>query len=201
MFSMTAKRPVHRVATTVVAISLSLVLTVTLTAQAWGARATVRDKRGDARAAWDITKVVVANGERKLRLRVVYRGRLRPDLAPGLLTDVVLDMRSASGSVYEGDFDVSLLAGSTDPRAPDGVRLMASGSKRVRCRGLRGRAHPRRRIVTFAVPQRCFRDQAGRVRVAGYTYRVRGSAKEADYMDSWSRWIAKGSGSRTLPRR
>jgi hypothetical protein len=185
-----------RLSISLFAVSLWLVLTVALTGQAWAARATVRDERDDARAPWDITKVVVVNGERRLQIRVVYRGRLRPDLAPGLLTDVVLDMGSRPDSVNDPDFDVSLLIGSIDPAAPDGVRLTESGSKRVRCPGLRGHARPRRRIVTFAVPQACFRGKAGRVRAAGYTYRVRGSAREADYMDSWSRWIARGDAPR-----
>jgi hypothetical protein len=179
---------------TVLVVSLCPLLMLMSTAEAWAARAIVRDKRGDARAPWDITKVVVVNGQRKLKIRVVYRGRLRPHLPRGLFTDVGLDLGPPSDFVEETDFDVSLLLGSKDPRAPDGVRLTRSGSDHpVHCAGLRGRARPRRKRVTFAVPQSCFRGRAGRARIVAYTYHVRGTPREADYMmDSWSRWVARG---------
>jgi hypothetical protein len=165
-----------------------------VTAEAWAERATVRDKRGDALASWDITKVVVENGRRNLTVRVVHAGRLRPDLPPGLLTAIDLDL-GASDSVFSPDFEVSLLRESTHLQAPSKVILTDSEFERVRCPSLRGRSRSRRGVVTFVVPQSCFATKAGRVRIRGYTYRVKGAAREADYLDEWSRWIARGPAS------
>jgi hypothetical protein len=98
---------------TVLVVLLCPLLMLMSAAEAWAARAIVRDERGDARKPWDITKVIVVNGQRKLKLRVFYRGRLRPDLHPGLFTDVGLDLGSPSDFVEDTDFDVSLCSAAT----------------------------------------------------------------------------------------
>jgi len=158
-------------------------------------RAVVRDARGDAKAPWDITKMVVTNGQRKLRIRVVYRGALQPDPYQGLLTNVKLDLGDPSNSIYSPDFTLDMLRGSANPKVPDRLhlnRMIGYDAQRVRCGKLRVRVRYRRGILDFSVPQRCFRGEAGRVRVAGFTYTPCGNPDEADYIDKWSRWIARG---------
>jgi hypothetical protein len=159
-----------------------------LAADASARTATVRDARGDARAPWDITRVVVTNGQGSLRLRVVYRGTVRVKAGTtGFLVNIALDMGRASPSVYTPDFSLDLLRGSP---SGDRTQLVRQRGRALGCRGLK--ASVGGRAVTFVVPQRCFGARAGRVRIAGFSYQPRSTADRADYIGRWSRWIARG---------
>jgi hypothetical protein len=174
-----------------------LFLTVTvllfLAAVARADRGVVRDPRGDARASWDITRVVVDNGERKMRVQVHYRGPLRPGYGLGLLTNVALDLGSPSDSIYSGDFSIDMLRGSPDPRAPNRFDLVRQDDYEiVRCEGLQLRVRYGRGLLEFVVPQSCFGEFAGRVRLNAYTYTPRGAADRADYIRFWGPWVQQG---------
>lgn len=156
---------------------------------ALAARATVRDTRGDAKAPWDIVRIKVSNGQRALRLRVVYRGALQTRNA--FLANVGIDLGAPSESIYSPDYTADLLTGSSDPEAPD-RRHLYRGSQRIRCRGFTVKVHRRRGLLSITVPQRCFEHAGRRARITAYAYQVRGAADEADYIDRYSQWIARG---------
>lgn len=156
-------------------------------------RGMVKDPRGDARAPWDITRVMVDNGVQKMRVQVHYRGALRPRYGLGLLTNVSLDLGSPSDSIYSGDFSIDMLRGSSDPRAPNRFDLVRQDSfEVVHCDGLQLRALYGRGLLEFVVPQSCFGELAGRVRLNAYTYTPRGAADRADYIRYWGPWIPQG---------
>lgn len=155
----------------------------------------LQQPRGDAKAPWDITKITVVNGKRKLYVRLDYRGSLRIKPITGFLVNVSLDLGSPATSEYDADYTISLLRGSTDPKAPNRFQLNRDFEP-VSCRGKRARVRPQQGIVAFWIPQRCFGAKAGRVRITGYTYRPRGEPSEADYLDGWSRWIKRGKARR-----
>jgi hypothetical protein len=174
-------------------LSLVFVFLLLPVAFAQAEQGVVRDARGDAKASWDITKLMVDNGARKLRIQVHYRGRLRPKYGLGLLTNVRLDLGAPADSVYSGDFYVDMLRGSSDPQAPNRFDLVRSDNYNVvRCEGLQLRVRYDQGLLEFVVPQRCFGGLAGRVRVTGFTYTPRGTADKADYIRHWGAWIPQG---------
>ena len=158
-------------------------------------RGTLKDPRGDAKAPWDITKLVADNGGSKLRIQVHYRGRLHPKYGLGLLTYVGIDMGDPSDSVYTPDFAVDMLRGSPDPQAPNRFELVRYSDydvATVRCDGLQLRARYGRGLLEFVIPQSCFGALAGRLRLTAYTYTPRGAVDKADYVRHWGAWIAQG---------
>jgi hypothetical protein len=171
---------------------------------AGAARATIREVRGDARSPWDITKVVVNNGQKVLRIEVRHRGKLKLEYPKGLLTTIQIEVGYRTGSAYSHylspppppiasrSFLLSMLRGSNGAEVPNGARLSGdSGS--VGCRGFRGKMRTRLGLVLFLVPQRCLGGSARRVRITGgSTYQPRGLSKEADYIRRQSRWIGRG---------
>jgi hypothetical protein len=172
---------------------LGLALSPATLAQA--EQGTLRDARRDAKAPWDITRIVADNGDRKLRVQIHYRGRLRPNHGLGLLTQIGIDMGEPAESTYDGDFVIDMLRGSPDPQAPNRfelVRRLDYDVRTVRCRGLQLRTQDGRGLLEFVVPQRCFGPLAGRIRLTGYTYTPRGSSDEADYIRYWGPWISQG---------
>jgi len=159
---------------------------------AQAARSISHDARGDAKAGWDIVRVSVSNGQKNLSLKVVYRGKLKPHAYPGLglQTGIYLDFGHPADSVYSDDFSVYTIVGA--PGSGKTTLLYDKNEHRVGCSGLRSRVRVRAGVVRMVVPQRCFRGAAGRVRIAGSTYAVRGTGRTADYIDRWGRWIALG---------
>jgi hypothetical protein len=156
---------------------------------------TLRDARGDAKAPWDITRVVADNGETKLRVEVHYRGRLRPKHGLGLLTQIGIDTGDPAESVYDQDFVIDMLRGSPDPRAPNRfelVRFVGYDAHTVHCNGLQLRTRYGQGLLEFVVPQDCFGASAGPVRLTGYTYTPRGAPDEADYIRYWGPWLSLG---------
>ncbi len=154
-----------------------------------------RDARRDAKAPWDITKLVVRNGADDLRVEIDYRGTLRLGGGTGLLVNLMLDFGDPSDSVYEGDFTIDMLRGSTVPGAADRLHLYRHreyDTTRVGCPGLRVQVGRRAGELRFSAPQSCFGGLAGRVRVGGHSYRPRAAPDEADYLRDWSRWIGRG---------
>lgn len=190
------------------AIIYALVLLVALLAAppADAARATIGEARGDASSPWDITRVVVNNGRKVLRIEVRHRGKLKLEPPKGLLTTIQIEVGYRTGSPYSHYlspppppppittrfFSLSMLRGSNGAEAPNGARLSGdSGS--VRCRGFRGKMRARLGLVLFLVPQRCLGASARRVRITGgSTYQPRGLPEEADYIRKQSRWIRRG---------
>jgi hypothetical protein len=155
----------------------------------------VRDARGDAKAPWDITRVVADNGESKLRIQVHYRGRLRPKHGLGLLTQIGIDVGDPAESVYDRDFVIDMLRGSPDPQAPNRfelVRYVGYDVRTVRCGGLQLRTRDGQGLLEFVVPQDCFGALAGPMRLTGYTYTPRGAPDEADYIRYWGPWLSQG---------
>jgi hypothetical protein len=177
-------------------LGLIAVLALASADSALGAKGVVRDARGDARAPWDITKITVHNSKSNLRIRIDYRGRLHVGRGEALLVNVRLDTGFPAESTYEGDFTIDMLRGSSDPSAPDRLHLYAetlSGSPyRMNCKGLSLRMRKRTGIVEFAVPQSCFSAGAQRLRIAGHSYLPRAAPDQADYIETWSRWIKPG---------
>lgn len=148
-------------------------------------RGTLRDARGDAGPAWDITRVVVDHGPRTLTVEVRYRSKLRLERPAGLLTSIYLDFGHPSDS-SAGDIYVTVVRGN-ETEGGDGVRHSIGRG----CKGLKASVQIERRRVVFRIPQRCFGGLVSRLRVSASTYKVRGSASEAD-STSWSRWIQHG---------
>ena len=173
-----------------IGLAASLLSSATAASPAFAARLTVHDARGDAKAPWDIEKLVAGNGRRALVIRVVYRGRLRTWETPtGLLTHVGLDTGARARRVDDGDHGIDLLRGSP---SPDLLDLVDRHGNRMPCRGLRVKLRKRAGVIRFRLPQRCLGADAGRVRVSAYSYRPRGDPDEADYIERWSRWVARG---------
>lgn len=174
----------------VLAVALSaLVLGATGVASA-GSGA-VRDPRNDAKASWDILRISVDNGSRSLRIKMIYRGRLRTRHTPqGLLANIAIDTGTNS-SRFEGEFSIDMLRGSTGP-VPDRLVLNNRAYERIPCKNLRVRVQTDPGVLDFVLPQTCLGAQAGRVRVGGHTYSPRGAADEADYLEKWSQWIRRG---------
>jgi hypothetical protein len=156
-------------------------------ASAEAARATIRDARGDADARWDFTRIRVDNGRRRLRVEIFYRGALRT--STGFLADVGFDLGSPASSPYIPDYTADLLM---NWRGSPDRRQLIRGTRHVQCKGFRIDVRARRGRIRVTVPQRCFGDAAGRVRLVVHSYQVRGDAREADYMDEYSRWIRRG---------
>jgi len=152
-------------------------------------RGNLRDARGDAQAPWDILSIAVDNGSRSLRIKMAYRGRLRPaHTSQGLLANIGIDTGAPARSIYGADFTIDMLRGSTT--TPNRLHLVR-GYKRASCPGLRLRVRSQPGLLSFVVPQRCLGTSAGRVRVTGHTYSPRGAADEADYLERWGGWIAR----------
>lgn len=181
-----------------------MLLAVLLAAPPAGAaRATIGEDRGDARPPWDITRVVVDNGRKVLRIEVRHRAKLKLEPPSGLLTTIQIEVGYRTGSPYSHylspppppivrrSFLLSMLGGSNGAEVPNGARLSGdSGS--MRCRGFRGKMRARAGLVLFLVPQRCLGGSARRVRITGgSTYQPRGLPKEADYIRKPSRWIRR----------
>ncbi len=158
---------------------------------AHAARGVTYDPRGDAVAGFDILRVVALNGKRKLALKIVYRGSLKPRYEPGLgvSAHMDLDLGAPAESVYDNDFAVGASFGV--PNQTNRFYFMR-GYHMARCPGLKGRVGIKRGVIRLVVPQRCFRRQAGRVRVAGFTYANKGVGRSADYIRKWGRWVERG---------
>ena len=153
-------------------------------------RGQIRDERGDAQAAWDILSITADNGPRTLRIKMNYRGRLRPHHTPlGLLANIGIDTGSPASSTYQADFTIDMLRGSTSD-TPDRL-VLNRRFKRVRCTGLRLRVQNQPGVLDFSLPQRCLGSKAGRIRVMDYTYSPRGAPDKADYVEEWSAWIPR----------
>lgn len=172
-------------------IGVLLVLLFLSVPRADAARGVTTDQRGDAIRGFDIVRVVTLNGAKKLAVKVVYRGKLKPGYTPGLgvSANIDLDMGAPADSVYDNDFAVGASFGVPGRR---NIFYFMKGYRMARCPGLGGHIAVRRGIIRIVVPQRCFGRQSGRVRVAGYTYANKGVGPSADYMESWGPWIAKG---------
>ena len=171
---------------------LALLVALTVPASsAQAGRSVVHDPRGDARASWDIVRIVVSNGQEKLSMKVVYRGQLKPRAYPklGFLTGLALDLGNKD-SRYSSDFSVYNTVG--EPGLHNGVLLQNKKARTVACPGLRAQTRIKAGIVRVEVPQGCFGDQAGRVRVTGYTYAVRGAGRTHDDVNGWGRWTRRG---------
>lgn len=162
-------------------------------ARAQADQGVLKDARGDAKPAWDLTRLVADNGLRKLRIQVHYRGHLRPKYGLGLLTNVQIDLGYPGESVYDGDFTVDMLRGSPDPRTPNRFDLVRSVDYHVvRCPGLQLRARYGQGLLEFVIPQRCLGSLSGRTRLSAYSYTPRGASDKADYIDYWGPWIDQG---------
>lgn len=163
---------------------------------ALAAKGVVRDARGDARAPWDITKVTVHNSDTTLRIRIDYRGGLRIGRGEWFLVNMDIDVGYPADSIYDGDFTIDMLRGSSDPSTPDRLILYAQtlggDVYQMSCKKLRLRMRKRAGVVEFIIPQSCFSGGTGRVRVAGHSYFPRGMPDQADYIENWSRWIEQG---------
>jgi hypothetical protein len=162
-------------------------------APAQGDQGVLKDARGDAKPAWDLTRLVADNGLRTLRIQVHYRGRLRPKYGLGLLTNVGIDLGYPAESTYDGDFTVDMLRGSPDPQAPNRFDLVRSVDYHVvRCPGLQLRVRYGQGLLEFVIPQSCFGSLSGRARLSAHTYTPRGTPDKADSIDYWGPWIAQG---------
>ncbi len=156
---------------------------------AYADRGGIRDAHGDARASWDITLIQVDNRASRMLVRIDYRGALNFG-GLGLLVNVGVDLGKPARSVYGADWSIDMLQSRSDPSS---TRLqLVRRDNAVRCDGLRKRLRKNAGVVRFSVPQRCFRGDADRVRVAGHSYRPRAAPDQADYVDEWSRWIERG---------
>ncbi|MEI2711389.1 MAG: hypothetical protein V9E96_20625 [Chitinophagaceae bacterium] len=175
----------------IAAAAVALVAAIAVSAtSAQAARSVVHDRRGEARASWDIVRIVVANGQKTLSMKVVYRGKLKPKAYPGLgfLTGVSLDF-GTSDSRYSSDFSVYNTV--AEPGLHNGVLLQDKKAHTVACPGLHAQTRVKAGVVRFEVPQSCFGGQAGSVRVSGYTYAVRGAGRTHDDVN-WGRWTKLG---------
>ena len=169
-----------------------LALLGVLASPAQAGRSVVHDRRGDAKASWDIVRIVVSNGQKTLSMKVIYRGQLKPRAYPklGFLTGLSLDMGKVPDSRYSSDFNVYNTVG--EPGLHNGVLLQNKKSRTIACPGLRAQTRIKAGIVRVEVPQSCFGDQAGRLRVTGYTYAVRGAGRTHDEVKGWGRWTKRG---------
>lgn len=172
-------------------VALISVLCIPATSAQAG-RSVVHDRRGDAKAGYDLVSVVVSNGRKNLSLKVVYRGKLTPRGYPGLglQTGLDIDFGEPDKDTYSGDFSVYSAIGALG--MGNGVILLDKKAHRVSCSGLRAKTRVPAGIVRIVVPQSCFGGQAGRARIAGFTYAIRGTGRTADYITRWGRWTKLG---------
>ena len=167
---------------------LALVLPFGLVASSDAAKLIARDAKGDAKAPWDIVRVVVDNGKHRLRIKLAHRGRLKVT-SSGRLTSVALNFGRPKPT-YKPNFTVRHQMGY--PGGGNGSRLTRGFDNKVPCGGLKARAQRGRGLATFVIPRSCLSGSGRRVRMSATSYRIRGAGDEGDSCNPWSKWVRQG---------